>query len=168
MSTRDQRLTAIRVLAHLHRMLESADAGLTIPQYRLLAVLSEGGERSARVAQKLAVRKPTLTALADGLIAAGYAERESEPGDRRIVRLVLTDAGRAALHRADQAYLARLAPVLDGLADPDRLVGDLIELSEVLRARLQARMAAESAGPTGTTGTGGTPVELTVSVEPRP
>ena len=87
MSARDRRLAAVRVLAHLHRMLESAEAGLTIPQYRMLAVLSEGGERSARVAQKLAVRKPTLTALADGLIAAGYAERESEPGDRRIVRL---------------------------------------------------------------------------------
>jgi len=145
MSARDRRLAAVRVLAHLHRMLESAEAGLTIPQYRMLAVLSEGGERSARVAQKLAVRKPTLTALADGLIAAGYAERESEPGDRRIVRLTLTDAGRAALARADGAYLARLAPVLAELREPDRLVGDLIEVGEVLAARVRARVAAESA-----------------------
>ena len=145
MSARDRRLAAVRVLAHLHRMLESAEAGLTIPQYRMLAVLSEGGERSARVAQKLAVRKPTLTALADGLIAAGYAERESEPGDRRIVRLTLTDAGRAALARADEAYLARLAPVLAELREPDRLVGDLIEVGEVLAARVRARVAAESA-----------------------
>jgi DNA-binding MarR family transcriptional regulator len=145
MSARDRRLAAVRVLAHLHRMLESADAGLTIPQYRMLAVLSEGGERSARVAQKLAVRKPTLTALADGLIAAGYAERESEPGDRRIVRLTLTDAGRAALARADEAYLARLAPVLAELRDPDRLVGDLLDVGEVLAARVRARVAADSA-----------------------
>jgi len=145
MSARDRRLAAVRVLAHLHRMLESAEAGLTIPQYRMLAVLSEGGERSARVAQKLAVRKPTLTALADGLIAAGYAERESEPGDRRIVRLTLTDAGRAALARADEAYMARLAPVLAELREPDRLVGDLLEVGEVLAARVRARVAAESA-----------------------
>lgn len=145
MSARDRRLAAVRVLAHLHRMLESAEAGLTIPQYRMLAVLSEGGERSARVAQKLAVRKPTLTALADGLIAVGYAERESEPGDRRIVRLTLTDAGRAALARADEAYLARLAPVLAELREPDRLVGDLLEVGEVLAARVRARVAAESA-----------------------
>jgi DNA-binding MarR family transcriptional regulator len=145
MSARDRRLAAVRVLAHLHRMLESAEAGLTIPQYRMLAVLSEGGERSARVAQKLAVRKPTLTALADGLIAAGYAERESEPGDRRIVRLTLTDAGRAALARADEAYLARLAPVLAELREPDRLVGDLLEVGEVLAARVRARVAAEAA-----------------------
>jgi DNA-binding MarR family transcriptional regulator len=160
MSATDRRLAAIRVLAHLHRMLESADAGLTIAQYRMLAVLSEGGERSARVAQKLAVRKPTLTALADGLIAAGYAERESEPGDRRIVRLTLTDAGRAALARADEAYLSRLAPVLADLADPDRLIDDLLRVGEVLAARLQARVAAESARTTGT--------ELRLVVEPKP
>jgi DNA-binding MarR family transcriptional regulator len=133
-------------------------------------VLSEGGERSARVAQKLAVRKPTLTALADGLIAAGYAERESEPGDRRIVRLALTDAGRAALARADEAYLSRLAPVLADLADPDLLIRDLLEVGEVLAARLQARVAAESArlpaaGPAGTSEAEGT--QLRISVEPR-
>jgi DNA-binding MarR family transcriptional regulator len=156
MTARDRRLAAVRVLAHLNRMLESADSGLTIPQYRMLAVLSEGGDRSARVAQKLAVRKPTLTALADGLIAAGYAERESEPGDRRIVRLVLTEAGRAALARADEAYLTRLAPVFTELSDPDRLVGDLLEVGEVLAARVRARVAAEA------------PQELRISVEPKP
>lgn len=138
---------AIRVLARLHRLLESADAGLTIPQYRMLTMLSEGGERSARLAQKLAVRKPTLTALADGLFAAGYVERESEPGDRRIVRLTLTGAGRAALARADDAYLSRLGPVFDDLTDPDRLVHDLLEVGEVLTARLKARAAADRVAP---------------------
>ncbi len=136
MTTRDRRLRAIRALARLHRLLDSADAGVTIPQYRMLAILSEGGERSARLAERLAVRKPTLTALAAGLIAAGYAEREGEPGDRRIVRLVLTDAGRAALAAADQAYLARLGPLLDLLEDPDRLIDDLIDVGDALDARV--------------------------------
>ncbi|HEY2668985.1 MAG TPA: MarR family transcriptional regulator [Rugosimonospora sp.] len=132
-------LRAVRVLARLQRMLEFTDAGLTIPQYRMLVVLSEGGERSARLAQRLAVRKPTLTALADGLIAAGYAERSSEPGDRRIVRLQLTGAGRAALARADEAYLAALAPLLDRMTDPDRLVDGLTDAGDALDAWLRAR-----------------------------
>jgi DNA-binding MarR family transcriptional regulator len=127
---RDRRLRAIRVLARLHRLLDSADAGVTIPQYRMLAILSDGGERSARLAERLAVRKPTVTALATGLIAAGYAEREGEPSNR------LTDAGRAALAAADQAYLAQLAPFLDHLADPGRLVDDLIDVGEALDARV--------------------------------
>jgi DNA-binding MarR family transcriptional regulator len=141
--TPQRSLRAVRVLARLQRMLESADAGLTIPQYRMLVVLSEGGERSARLAQRLAVRKPTLTALADGLIAAGYAERAAEPGDRRIVRLQLTDAGRAALARADEAYLAALGPLLARMADPDRLVDGLTDAGEALDAWLRTRVPAQ-------------------------
>jgi DNA-binding MarR family transcriptional regulator len=141
--TPQRSLRAVRVLARLQRMLEFADAGLTIPQYRMLVVLSEGGERSARLAQRLAVRKPTLTALADGLIAAGYAERVSEPGDRRIVRLQLTDAGRVALARADEAYLVALGPLLARMADPDRLVDGLADAGDALDAWLRTRVPAQ-------------------------
>jgi DNA-binding MarR family transcriptional regulator len=141
-STPPRQLRAVRALARLQRVLEFTDAGITIPQYRMLLILGESDERSARVAQRLAVRKPTLTALADGLIAAGYAERESEPGDRRIVRLRLTDAGRAALARADRAYLAALGPLFGQLGDPDRLIDGLIDaggaLDELLRAKALA------------------------------
>ena len=108
---------ALRVLARLNRVLESADSGLTVPQYRMLTALSEGGERSARLAERLAIRKPTVTALADGLVAAGYARAAGEAGDRRIVRLHITDAGRAALAQAEQAYAARLAPLLAEVPD---------------------------------------------------
>jgi DNA-binding MarR family transcriptional regulator len=128
---------ALRALARLSRVLESADSGLTVPQFRMLCALGEGGERSARLAERLAVRKPTVTALADGLIAAGYAARESEPGDRRIVRLSLTDAGRAALERADAAYLARLQPLLAEVPDPERLIGGLLAIGDALDARFR-------------------------------
>jgi DNA-binding MarR family transcriptional regulator len=133
---------AVRVLARLSRVLESADAGLTVPQYRMLSALSEGGQRSARLAERLAVRKPTVTALADGLIAAGYVARESEEGDRRIVRLSLTEAGQDALERADAAYLARLEPLLAEVPDPERFVGDLLAVG----AALDARLAQQAAG----------------------
>lgn len=142
--TSQRSLRAVRVLARLQRMLEFANAGLTVPQYRMLVVLSEGGERSARLAQRLAVRKPTLTALADGLIAAGYAERSSEPGDRRIVRLQLTDAGRAALARADEAYLDALAPLLGRMVDPERLVDGLTDAGDALDAWLRDRVPAQA------------------------
>lgn len=130
------------MLARLSRVLESADAGLTVPQYRMLSALSEGGQRSARLAERLAVRKPTVTALADGLIAAGYVARESEEGDRRIVRLSLTGAGQDALERAEAAYLARLEPLLAEVPDPERFVGDLLAVG----AALDARLAQQAAG----------------------
>src|SRR5690348_605089 len=123
---------AVRTLARLSRLLEAADAGVTLPQYRMLATLNEGGVRSARLAQRLAIRKPTATALADGLVGAGFAERESEDGDRRIVRLRITDNGRAALEKAAVVYRERLRPLLDELPDEARFLADLRRIGAAL------------------------------------
>ena len=133
-------VTALRVLARLHRVLESTDSGLTLPQYRMLTALSEGGERSARLAERLTIRKPTVTALADGLVAAGYAQREGEPGDRRIVRLHITDAGRAALAKAEEAYATRLEAVLDDVPDQEQFLAAMRAVGAALdrRARIRA------------------------------
>jgi DNA-binding MarR family transcriptional regulator len=129
-------IAALRVLARLHRILEATDSGLTLPQYRMLTALSEGGERSARLAERLTIRKPTVTALADGLVAAGYAQRHSEPGDRRIVRLHITDAGRAALAKAEEAYATRLEAVLDDVPDPEQFVEAMRAVGSALDRRV--------------------------------
>ena len=134
------RIDAVRVLTRLTRLLETVDSGLTLPQYRVLVALSHGGIRSAMLAERLAVRRPTLTAIADGLVAAGYAVRESEPGDRRVVQLHVTDAGRDALRRADAAYLAKLGPLFDD-SPGGRVVADLVAIGEVLDDRLRQKIA---------------------------
>jgi DNA-binding MarR family transcriptional regulator len=132
----DDHVTAVRALARLHRMIECADSGLTVPQYRVLASITQGGVRSARLAAQLAVRRPTLTAIADGLVAAGYAYRESEAGDRRVVRLHVTDSGRAALAAADAVYVDMLRRLLGEIPHPERLVASLVAVSDALEARL--------------------------------
>jgi DNA-binding MarR family transcriptional regulator len=139
-SADEARVSAVRVLARLQRMLEVADSGLTVPQYRVLAAIASGGVRSAHLAERLAVRRPTLTAIADGLVAAGYACRESEAGDRRVVRLHATDAGRDALARADDAYLTRFDRLLAEIPNPGRLVDDLLSVGAALDARLNAEL----------------------------
>jgi DNA-binding MarR family transcriptional regulator len=130
---------AILVILRLFRDLECVDAGLTPSQYRIMKLAGAGGERSTRLAQRLAVAKPTLTATADGLVAAGYAVRAAEPGDRRVVRLSLTAAGREALGRADAAYSAWLGELLKATGEPATVLDafGLLEaaLAEVRRAR---------------------------------
>ena len=132
---------SVLTVMRLYRALERVDTGLTPQQYRILKLVGAGGERSARLAEKLAVAKPTLTATADGLVAAGYAEREAEAGDRRVVRLRLTPAGRAALERADAAYAEWLAPVLAATEDPARVLAALGDLDSVMEERRRARRA---------------------------
>ncbi len=134
-------------LLRLFRSLERVDTDLTPQQYRILKLAGAGGERSARLAERLAVAKPTLTATADGLVAAGYARRETEPGDRRVVRLCLTDAGRDAVDRADAAYGRWLDQLLGRTAEPDQVLRALDALDEAMDEVRRARQAKEPGRP---------------------
>ncbi len=133
-------LTILRV----SRVLERIDAGVSPQQYRMLKLIGEGGERSARLADKLAVARPTLTATADSLVAAGLAYREAEPGDRRVVRLRLTEAGQAAVARADASYAEWFGSLLDHTGRREQIVADLLLLDASMTERRRARAAAES------------------------
>jgi DNA-binding MarR family transcriptional regulator len=130
----------VRILVRLRRVMERADTGVTLPQYQLLALVGLRGERSARLAERLAVRKPTVTATADGLVAAGLLEREAEDGDRRVVRLRLTDAGMAAADQAEQALADAVGPLLAESGDPFALLDLLDGVGEALDRRVEARM----------------------------
>jgi DNA-binding MarR family transcriptional regulator len=131
---------AVLTVMRLFRALERVDTGLTPQQYRILKLAGAGGERSARLAERLAVAKPTLTATADGLVAAGYAQREPEAGDRRVVRLCLTAAGRAALERADAVYAGWLGPLLGATGDMAGVLEAISNLDSAMDERRRARL----------------------------
>jgi DNA-binding MarR family transcriptional regulator len=131
--TGDERAArAVMIVLRLFRALERVDSDLTPQQYRIMKLAGAGGERSARLAERLAVAKPTLTATADGLVAAGYARRDTEAGDRRVVRLCLTAAGHEALDRADAAYGRWLDEVLAETRDPDLVLHALDLLNQAM------------------------------------
>src|SRR6266536_99614 len=73
---------ATRVLAGVAlRSLDVLDGAVTLPQFRMLAVLADlGRTRSMQVARALGLEASTVTRLADRLVAAGHAARGSEPG----------------------------------------------------------------------------------------
>ena len=120
------------IVLRLFRALERVDTDLTPQQYRILKLAGAGGERSARLAERLAVAKPTLTATADGLVAAGYVRRDAEAGDRRVVRLCLTAAGHEALDRADAAYRRWLDQVLAETGEPGLVLHALDLLNQAM------------------------------------
>src|SRR5205807_10061881 len=95
--------THVRTLARLARMLERGAGELSLPQFRVLAMVDEGGERASHLAERLAVAKPTVTAVVDGLVERGYLSRSADADDRRATRITLTPAGRRALWDAEEA-----------------------------------------------------------------
>jgi long-chain acyl-CoA synthetase len=106
-----------RAAARLGKIVEKAvgEVDLTLPQYRMLVHLASGTSAASVLAGNLAVSRPSLTALADGLVARGLVERRPYAGDRRRVDHVLTPAGRDALGAADAAVQDRLHGLLDHL-----------------------------------------------------
>ncbi len=138
---------AVMIVLRLFRALERVDSGLTPQQYRILKLAGSGGERSARLAERLAVAKPTLTATADGLVAAGYARRDAEAGDRRVVRLCLTAAGHEALDRADAAYGQWLDQVLAETGEPDLALHGLDALNQAMDGLRRSNSAALTRRP---------------------
>jgi DNA-binding MarR family transcriptional regulator len=140
--TDSQAVEALLTILRISRVLERIDAGVSPQQYRMLKLIGEGGERSARLADRLAVARPTLTATADSLVAAGLAYREAEPGDRRVVRLRLTEAGQAVAARADVAYAEWFGELLDHTGQRDQIVADLLRLDTAMTERRRARAAA--------------------------
>ncbi len=95
-----------------------SEVDLSLPQYRILWLLDSGPSGSSSLAERLAVRPPSVTSVVDGLVARGLVERSHSEGDRRQVSHVLTEAGRGALDGADRAVDRRLADIAGCLEDP--------------------------------------------------
>jgi DNA-binding MarR family transcriptional regulator len=123
-------------IARLGRLLEAhAAASLSLPQYRVLGVLASGEERATQLAARIAVAKPTLTALVDSLVDRGYVARESLDGDRRAVTLSITPAGRVALDATAALLRTALDDVVSRCAHPEEVLAALDEMADALDAR---------------------------------
>lgn len=111
-----------RVAARLAKQVERAlaEVDLSLAQFRLLANLSEGPSAASALAELLIVSRPSVTALADGLVERGLVERNEDTVDRRSVIHVLTDKGVRVVAEADAAIDRRLASVAKELAVVER------------------------------------------------
>ncbi|KAB2361818.1 MarR family winged helix-turn-helix transcriptional regulator [Actinomadura montaniterrae] len=112
-------LTASRLLVAISaRSLAAVEDAVTLPQFRLLVVLStQGPAKLVTLAGLLEVNPSTALRMVDRLAAAGLVDRQASPASGREVRIQLTAAGRGivddvtARRRADIAgVVARMPP----------------------------------------------------------
>jgi long-chain acyl-CoA synthetase len=139
--TRARTITgAARAVARLAKQVEVALAplDLSLPQYRVLALLGEGSTASSVLARRLAVSPPSVTAVVDGLVGRGLVERQADPEDRRRLTLLLTRDGAKVLAAADaaaEAHLEQIAGYFD--APPTGLDLWNVALDRKREARLE-------------------------------
>lgn len=125
---------AIRLLRLVRR--EDRESGLTGPRLSALSVLVFGGPTSlGALAAAEQVRAPTMTRIVEGLVQAGLATRDAEPGNRRQVRIAATEAGVRLLEAGRERRVRALAERIARLAESERrALGRAVEiLDRVLR-----------------------------------
>ncbi|MBV6702171.1 MarR family winged helix-turn-helix transcriptional regulator [Kitasatospora aureofaciens] len=129
--------------------------GITPGQGRALRTLAhapgcELPDRAMRLsdlADRLHIAPRSATTVVDALEEAGLVERSPDPADRRAVRILLTEAGRAAVgrigqvrHEVAQEYFGEVSP-----ADQDVL----LRVLRAAEARYAAAAPPRRPGPPG-------------------
>jgi long-chain acyl-CoA synthetase len=135
----DRRLGLIVVRLARYAEVALAELDLSASQYRTLGYLASGPISASLLAERVALRRPSITAVVDTLVARGLVARESDPDDRRRVGHRLTDAGREVLEQADLVVAERLGRLL-GQLDPKR-ARRAVEALEALEEPLDALRA---------------------------
>jgi|SRR5690348_15067612 len=131
----DALMATARMLVSLTaRSLAEVDASVTLPQYRTLVILAGSGPRRIiDLAADLNVQPSTATRMCDRLARKGFVEREARADDRRVVWVVLKDAGRelvGTMMERRRAYLADLVASVE-LRDPS-VVPALVDVMQAL------------------------------------
>ena len=81
--------------------------GITIPMWRIMAVLAEfPGLTATEIAKQIAMDKPAITRAVKALIAANYVQREASQHDGRSSHLQLTKKGHAIYAQVTPEALA--------------------------------------------------------------
>ncbi|WP_030582297.1 MarR family winged helix-turn-helix transcriptional regulator [Streptomyces anulatus] len=116
----------LRLTRRLHRIqtrqLEPID--ITPAQFRLLRTVAsyDAAPRMADLARRLDVVPRAVTTLVDALEASGRVRRAADPDSRRVVRVEITDEGRATLRSLRSARRAAAEEILAPLTTDQREV----------------------------------------------
>lgn len=114
--------------------------GLSIPQWRIMAVLARFPDLSAiEVAERTAMDKVAVSRAVQGLLSSKRVLRAYDKGDRRRSILRLSAAGQAVYTRVAPLALRYEEQLLSALSASDqrvldRLLGRLLEQAQAMQA----------------------------------
>ncbi|MBC7270214.1 MAG: MarR family transcriptional regulator [Streptomyces sp.] len=115
-------LTASRVLVAVSaQSLAAVEERVTLPQFRMLVVLStRGATKLVTLAELLNVAPSTAMRMVDRLIVAGLADRQVNPHNRRETLLRLTREGHRTVEDVTARRRAQITGIVQRLAPEQR------------------------------------------------
>lgn len=142
---RADQVAAVRALARASRLLERASGELNLAHYRVLSAVAGGEERASRVAARLALGKPTVSAAVEALCQRGLLVRSKGEDDQRVDVLHLTTEGEAVLERTEGAMCARIADLCARTPDGGQVLAALAWLGAAIDDARVERQGSPSA-----------------------
>ncbi|MFC2068080.1 MarR family winged helix-turn-helix transcriptional regulator [Chloroflexota bacterium] len=104
----------------LNIKLEGIQKEISRPHYSIITTLDESGILTiSEIGKKTLITKPQMTHLVDRLIKLGLVERLPDTNDRRRIKIVLTNKGKAALEERRQIIKTNLNKMLSCLNDEE-------------------------------------------------
>lgn len=130
--------------ALIARTLALTEPPVTMPQWRVVVLASEGGCNVSSIAADLRIHASNATRLCDRLVRQGLVERRQSEQDRRQVIISLTRAGERFHESAMALRREAVAMAMDAMSDEDRQA-----LAAALPALAAALAAQGQEQPTG-------------------
>ncbi|HEX4218378.1 MAG TPA: MarR family winged helix-turn-helix transcriptional regulator [Acidimicrobiales bacterium] len=117
---------AVRALARASRLLERASGELNLAHYRVLSAIASGDQRASRIAARLAIGKPTVSATVEALCHRGLLVRSRGADDQRVDVLCLTPEGETVLQRVEAAMVERITDLGRRTPQGEQLLQSLV------------------------------------------
>lgn len=127
---------AKRLLGHFY--MRFARHGISPGKYsvltELLALQTGEAASPSELAERIGVRRPTITGLVDGLCRQGLVRRKPRTTDRRQVAITLSPEGEAFIREFLPGQFAAMTAIVSPLTDVQR--GQLKEILAMLEEHL--------------------------------
>jgi DNA-binding MarR family transcriptional regulator len=119
-------------LARASRVLERASGELNLAHYRVLSAIASGEERASRVAARLALGKPAVSAAVDSLRLRGLVVRSDVASDHRAAGLFLTAEGQSLLARVEVEMSRAILDLARRTPDSQAVIKSLASLGQAI------------------------------------
>ncbi len=100
---------------------DMAGLELTIPQFIVLSAISrKGSPKMTDLAHEMNTTLGNVTTIVERIVKEGYLERGSDPDDRRIVRVALTNKGKTFMKKAAEHKRKNFGKIFGKMEEADR------------------------------------------------
>jgi DNA-binding MarR family transcriptional regulator len=130
---------AVEGLVRVARLLERSSGQLSLSHYRVLTMVSAGDGRASRLAGRLALGKPAISAAVESLASRGLLMRSDTDPDRRATQLRITAKGRQALTASETSMSVALDDLLQHTTNAGAVLAAVHDLALALDRRQAAR-----------------------------